>query len=178
MAGEKQRSAARAVQLLIIECVKRDDSVLNELAAEALVATGPDVVPTLMAEIATSSSPRHRVKLLRVIEAIGEIRDPGDRLDLLRLAKTDGDLRVRAAAARTIMAIRSHRQVISVVARPVPEEQPMPNSPGMQGSPVLDGSLGNLGNPRTLSPSQPPACEALSPGQGAKDLQTDRKSVV
>jgi len=169
MQSVPQRSAAQAVQLLIIECVKRDDSVLNELAAEALVAIGPDVVSTLVAEIGTSSSPRHRVQLLRVVEAIGEIRDPGDRLALLRLAKADRAPQVRAAAKRTFMAVGPNGPVITVAAREVPHEQPRP--PDGHGSHALEVPPDKLGCIEGFCPLPVPVPEAPSPSQPAKNHQ-------
>ena len=91
------RDPARTIQLLIMESLERDDPVLNQLAAEALAAVGRDVVHTLMIEVFTSDNVRYRLDLLQVVEAIGEMPDPGDHLELFRLAR-DRDARIRAAA--------------------------------------------------------------------------------
>jgi HEAT repeat protein len=98
------RDPSRAVRLLLFEALKRDDPVLNQLAAEALVAIGRDVVPTLMIEILASAKVGYRLRLLQVIEAIGEMPDPGDRVELFNLTR-DRNARVRAAAAQVVCAV-------------------------------------------------------------------------
>ena len=61
--------------------------VLNQLAAEALTAIGPDVVHTLMAEVLVADSVQYRLRLLGIVEEIGEMHDPGDHLELFNLAR-------------------------------------------------------------------------------------------
>jgi hypothetical protein len=98
------RDPSRAVRLLIFEAAKRNDPILSQLAMEALTAIGKDVVPVLMNEVLNSDNVQYRLRLLNVIEEIGEMPDPADHLDLFRLT-SDRDARVRTAAARAIHAV-------------------------------------------------------------------------
>jgi len=87
-----------------MESLKRDDPVLNQLAAEALAAIGPDVVHVLMCEILSSVNVQYRLRLLEVIAEIGEMPDPNDHLELFNLTHNP-DVRVRTEAARAIYAV-------------------------------------------------------------------------
>jgi HEAT repeat protein len=88
----------------MMESLKRDDPVLNQLAAEALAAIGPDVVHVLMCEILSSVNVQYRLRLLEVIAEIGEMPDPNDHLELFNLTHNP-DVRVRTEAARAIYAV-------------------------------------------------------------------------
>lgn len=97
-------SAGRAIQLLMFESLKRDDPILNQLGMEALANIGRDAVPALILDAATSDNTPYRIRLLRVIEEIGEMTDRGDQRELLRLTR-DPDTRVQTAAARALYAV-------------------------------------------------------------------------
>ena len=72
-----------------------------------MTAIGQDSVPTLMIEVLTTDNTPYQLRLLRVIEEIGEMPDPADHLDLFRLTR-DRDARMRTAAARVIHAVGPH----------------------------------------------------------------------
>ena len=103
-----ERNPAKAIQKLLFEAMKREDDVLNELAAEALTSIGTDVVYTLVLEALTSRQTGYRLRLLRIIENVGEITDPAAYLDLMALARDD-DPKIREAAVRTVHALGPHR---------------------------------------------------------------------
>ena len=116
------KNPARAVRLLLFEVIKRDDPVLNQLAAEALTAIGPDVVHTLMAEALVADNVPYRLRLLGIVEEIGEVPEPGDHLELFNLVR-DQDARVRMAAARVIHAVglqRPQHSPLVVAASTIP----------------------------------------------------------
>jgi hypothetical protein len=161
-----QRSAVRAVQLLIFEALKVDAPRLNDLAATALLAIGPDVVSTLMAEIANSKNVRYKLRLLVIVERIGEVLDPADHLQLFELSQ-DRDSRIREAAVDAILATKGRPQVIPVVALPAAVEQPTPSSLGADSSPVHADTASSGG----VDPTEPSAHTGDSPAQAAKDVQ-------
>ena len=92
---------------LMLEALKSEARKLNQLAAESLVLTGPIVVHELVREVLTTKRIGYRVRLLGVIEAIGEVPEPADQMELFNLAQ-DKDSLLRAAAARTIFAVGPH----------------------------------------------------------------------
>jgi hypothetical protein len=102
-----QRNPAAAVGELILEALQREDPSLNGLAMEAVVAIGRDAVPTLVAEVLATDDVPYQLRLLRVIEEIGEIPDPADHLEIFSLVRSR-DSRVRLAAARVIWAVGPH----------------------------------------------------------------------
>jgi hypothetical protein len=93
--------------MLIMESIKREDPLLNQLASEALVAIGRDVVHTLVLEFLTTKSTRYQVRLLSVIAEIGEVPDPADHLELFNMNRSK-NVAVREAAARAIWAVGPH----------------------------------------------------------------------
>lgn len=105
---DNSRNPAKAMQRLIFGALRCNDAWFNELAMEALVAIGPDVVHTLVIEAMTSPEIRYRIRLLQVIEEISSVPDPVDHLDLFTLAR-DADPRIQNAAARALIAARSHQ---------------------------------------------------------------------
>jgi hypothetical protein len=100
------RSPAQAVQMLIMESIRREDAVLNQLASQALVAIGPDVVHTLVMDLVTTRNTSYQ---LRLIAEIGAVSDPMEHLELFNLSRNKSAA-VREAAARTIWAVGPHSE--------------------------------------------------------------------
>jgi len=101
------RNPGRALRELMFEALKSEAVKLNQLAAEALALVGPVVVRELVIELLTSKKVGYRVRLLGVIETIGEVSNPIDHMELFNLTD-DKDSRVREAAVRTINALRAY----------------------------------------------------------------------
>lgn len=150
-------SAARAIHRLMFEALKREDTRLNELASEALAGMGQVAVHTIVLEAATTVETQYRLRLLRIVEQIGEVPDPDDHLLLFEMTR-DQDFRVQHAAARTIMVLRRHRKVIPVVAMPTAVERPAASSPGEDGVPLLVDTASSGG----VIPAQPLAHMGVS----------------
>ena len=100
------RNAAKAVRLLMMESLGRNDRVLNRLAAEALAAAGRDVARTLMIEALTSDNIWYGVTQRKnasvdlrqtTATAFGKIGPVA--LPALTELLEDGDLQVRCRAA-------------------------------------------------------------------------------
>jgi hypothetical protein len=103
------RSPAQAVQMLIMESIRREDAVLNQLASQALVAIGPDVVQMLVMDLVTTKNTGYQLRLLRIIAEIGEVPDPLDHLELFNLSRSK-NAAVREAVAQTIWAVGPHSE--------------------------------------------------------------------
>ena len=100
-------NASRLMGDLIFATLKSEASGLNRLATELLVAMGGEVVHELIAEARTSKKIGYKLRLLRVIQNIGEVPVRDDHLELFTISG-DKDPRVRAAAARAIAAVGPH----------------------------------------------------------------------
>jgi hypothetical protein len=110
MGPTRRRDRAEVLCKLILAALQRQDARLNELAHDALVAIGTGAVHTLVIEAFTSKNIGYRLRLLRAIEAIGEVPDPMDHAKLFILLGHGKSAKIREAVKRVILAVAPHSE--------------------------------------------------------------------
>ncbi len=105
-ARPEAKSTPALMMDLMLAALRVSDERLNTIAAELIVRCGEEPVRRLcLMAVDRKNSPRHRVRLLGVIERIGTVADPADFMDLFGLI-CDENAEVRAAARKLVETLR------------------------------------------------------------------------
>lgn len=88
---------------LLFHALRVKDAALNEHAAEVFRRSGDDLVRRLVLEAASKkNSPAHRLRVLAVIEGVGQLSCLDDWLDL-NILVADKNPQIRHAAGRCLV---------------------------------------------------------------------------
>lgn len=96
------KSRTQLIIDMLFHALRVNDRVMNALAAEAFRQMGPELSRRLVLEAARKkNSLSHRLRVLGVIERVGQLSGPDDWLDLSLLA-AEKNPQIRDAAARCL----------------------------------------------------------------------------
>jgi hypothetical protein len=123
MTNRAPTRTGEAILALLLEVLRTTNQKLNAMAADILVRIGSPAIGPLVRQAVISRSAGHRIRLLGVVERIGDMPDPDSHIELGTLL-ADKRPEVRNAVLRVLAVVRPRGEDGELAGRTIPTVTP------------------------------------------------------